>query len=62
MGGHSSRGSTITPLIEAAVYGLTGVIVEPLDECEGVSVILEDEGRYRIRELRLSPGAPSGNV
>ncbi len=49
-----------TPLIEAAVYGLTGVIVEPLGECEGVSVILEDEGRYRIRELRLSPGAPSG--
>ncbi len=51
-----------TPLIEAAVYGLTGVIVDPLSECEGVSVIREDEGRYRIREWRLSPGAQAGTV
>lgn len=28
-----------SPLIEAAVYGLTGVIIEPLSECEGVALI-----------------------
>ena len=51
-----------TRLIEAAVYGLTGVIVEPLGDCEGVSVTREEEGAYRVRELRLSPGAPAGTA
>ena len=41
-----------SPLIEAAVYGLTAVIVEPLAECEGVHVTQEDTGDYRIQELR----------
>jgi broad specificity phosphatase PhoE len=41
-----------TPLIEAAVYALTGVIVEPLSECEGVAVTRESSGEYRLEELR----------
>ncbi len=42
-----------SPLIEAAVYGLTGRVIEPLSECEGV--LLEDDGRdVRVaEELRL---------
>jgi broad specificity phosphatase PhoE len=42
-----------TPLIEATVYGLTGAILEPLGECEGVSVTRDDSGGYRLKELRL---------
>jgi phosphohistidine phosphatase SixA len=42
-----------TPLLEAAVYGLTGVLVEPLAECEGVLLTRQDDGRYVIEELRL---------
>lgn len=43
-----------SPLIEAAVYGLTGRVIEPLGECEGV--LLEDDGRgVRLAaELRLN--------
>lgn len=37
-----------SPLIEAAVYGLTGDVIEPLKECEGV--LLEQEGD----EIRLA--------
>jgi broad specificity phosphatase PhoE len=48
-----------TPLIEAAVYGLTGVIIEPLEQCEGVNLTLEDSGEYRIQELRLPPAEPT---
>lgn len=36
-----------TPLIEAAVYGLTGTTIEPLRECEGV-LLEEDGGRARL--------------
>jgi broad specificity phosphatase PhoE len=43
-----------SPLIEAAVFGLTGAIVEPLGECEGVGLSRDDQGAYRIRELRDS--------
>lgn len=45
-----------SPLIEAAVYGLTSVVLEPLAECEGVHLTLDDAGEYRIQELRLPPG------
>lgn len=45
-----------TPLIEAAVHGLTGFVIEPLAECEGVRLIL-DAGDYRIEEIRL-PAEP----
>jgi broad specificity phosphatase PhoE len=41
-----------SPLIEAAVYGLLGVLIEPLSECEGVALTSADQG-YRIQELRL---------
>jgi broad specificity phosphatase PhoE len=39
-----------SPLIEAAVYGLTGVVIEPLGECRGPTIIRDDEGKYRIGE------------
>jgi Fructose-2,6-bisphosphatase len=51
-GGHGLAVSH-TPLVEAAVYGLTGVVLEPLTECEGVRLTLDDGGQYRIEELRL---------
>jgi broad specificity phosphatase PhoE len=44
-----------TPLLEAAVYGLTGVVVEPLEECEGIAVTQADAGDYQMEELRLPP-------
>lgn len=47
-----------SPLLEAGVYGLTGAIVEPLAECEGVSITLDDAGDFRISELRLPPSMP----
>ena len=37
-----------SPLIEAAVYGLTGVVLEPLAECDGPIVARTDQGEYRI--------------
>jgi broad specificity phosphatase PhoE len=43
-----------TPLIEAAVYGLLNIVVEPLGTCEGVVLTLEDGGDLRLEELRLS--------
>jgi broad specificity phosphatase PhoE len=42
-----------SPLIEAAVYGLLGTVVDPLRECEGV-LLVENGGALRLdRELRL---------
>jgi broad specificity phosphatase PhoE len=41
-----------SPLIEAAVYGLTGVVIEPLSECQGVAITRSDQGEYRLKELR----------
>ena len=43
-----------TPLIEAAVYALTGVIVEPLSECEGVVLVQQGPGEFRLEERRSS--------
>jgi broad specificity phosphatase PhoE len=42
-----------TPLIEAAVYGLMNIVVEPLGTCEGVLLTLDDAGELRLEELRL---------
>jgi broad specificity phosphatase PhoE len=42
-----------TPLIEAAVYGLVNVVVEPLEPCEGVQLTLDEAGDFRLEELRL---------
>jgi broad specificity phosphatase PhoE len=36
-----------SPLIEAAVYGLAGQIIEPLRECEGV-LLREEDGEVRL--------------
>jgi broad specificity phosphatase PhoE len=36
-----------SPMQEAAVYGLTGQIVEPLGKGEGV-IVLEEDGSYRV--------------
>jgi broad specificity phosphatase PhoE len=43
-----------SPLIEAAVYGLMKVIVDPLGTCEGVLLTLDDGGDLRLEELRLA--------
>jgi broad specificity phosphatase PhoE len=48
-----------TPLIEAAVYGLLGLVIEPLVECEGVHLTQDDQGEYRLQELRLPPAGPA---
>lgn len=42
-----------SPLIEAMVYGLTGTVLEPLAECEGVLVTRDEGGSYSVEELRL---------
>jgi broad specificity phosphatase PhoE len=42
-----------SPLIEAAVYGLMNMIVEPLETCEGVLLTLDDAAEMRLEELRL---------
>lgn len=36
-----------SPLIEAALHGLTGQVVEPLRECEGI-LVEEEDGRVRL--------------
>jgi broad specificity phosphatase PhoE len=41
-----------TPLLEAAVFGLTGTTVDPLAECEGILLTREDDGRLRVDDLR----------
>jgi broad specificity phosphatase PhoE len=40
-----------TPLIEAAVYGLTGEMIEPLAECEGVAIDRPGPDEYKLRKL-----------
>lgn len=42
-----------SPMIEAAVYGLMNMIVEPLGTCEGVLLTLDAAGELRLEELRL---------
>ena len=42
-----------TPLIEAAVYGLMNVVIEPLGTCEGVLLTMDDAGDLRLEEMRL---------
>lgn len=40
-----------SPMQEAAVYGLTGTIVEPLSKGAGVLVTAEGDGTYRVEPL-----------
>ena len=42
-----------SPLIEAAVHGLVGVVIDPLRECEGVLLVQEGEAVRLDGELRL---------
>ena len=42
-----------TPLVEEAALGLTGVVVEPLAECEGVRLFRAEDGTTTLEELRL---------
>jgi phosphohistidine phosphatase SixA len=42
-----------TPLVEHAALGLTGDEIDPLGECEGILVTLEEDGSIDIEELRL---------
>jgi broad specificity phosphatase PhoE len=41
-----------SPLIEAAVYGLTGAVIDPLDECDGVLLEEEDQQVRLAAEYR----------
>jgi phosphohistidine phosphatase SixA len=49
-----------TPLVEHAALGLTGAEVDPLAECEGILVTLEDDGSIGVKELRLGEGFTPG--
>ncbi len=42
-----------TPLVERAAFGLTGVEVAPLRECEGILIRRADDGTITVEELRL---------
>lgn len=42
-----------SPLIEAAIYGLTGSVIEPLKECEGVLLEQANEKIRLTEEYRL---------
>jgi phosphohistidine phosphatase SixA len=43
-----------TPLVERAVFGLTGRDVAPMAECEGVLITRDDDGVLTVQELRLA--------
>ena len=45
-----------TPFVERAAVGLTGVEPEPFGECEGIRVILHDDDRVVVEELRRPAG------
>ncbi|CAN5783123.1 hypothetical protein BH18ACT17_BH18ACT17_12040 [soil metagenome] len=41
------------PLVERTAFGLTGIDVEPMRECEGILVTRDADGAIAIEELRL---------
>lgn len=43
-----------TPLVERGAFGLTGVEIEPLGECEGILLTIDDDGTLTLQELRLA--------
>ena len=49
-----------TPLVEHAALGLTGDEIDPLKECEGILVTLEDDGSIDVEELRLDGSSQAG--
>ena len=42
-----------TPFVERAMTGLTGREPSPFAECEGIRVILHDDGSLDVEEIRL---------
>lgn len=46
-----------TPLVERAAFGLTGVEVAPMRECEGLLITRDDDGAITVEEIRLGAGA-----
>lgn len=47
-----------TPLVERAAFGLAGLEVAPMRECEGLLITRHDDGRIDVDELRRpSPGS-----
>ena len=47
-----------TPLVERAAFGLVGLEVAPMRECEGLLITRHDDGRIDVDELRRpSPGS-----
>jgi phosphohistidine phosphatase SixA len=49
-----------TPLVEHAALGLTGGEIDPLKECEGILVTLDDDGSIGVEELRLDGSSRAG--
>ena len=47
-----------TPFVERAGLGLTGHETEPMRECEGLLVTLDDDGHVEVEELRLPGSTP----
>jgi phosphohistidine phosphatase SixA len=45
-----------TPLVERALFGLTGVEVQPMRECEGARITRHGDGRIEVEELRRPAG------
>ena len=43
-----------TPLVERGAFGLTGREIEPLRECEGILLTVDDHGALTLEELRLA--------
>jgi phosphohistidine phosphatase SixA len=44
-----------TPLVERTAFGLAGLEVAPMRECEGLLITRHDDGRIEVDELRLAP-------
>lgn len=42
-----------TPMVERAAFGLTGLEVAPMRECEGLLITRADDGSIAVEELRL---------
>lgn len=42
-----------TPFVERAAFGLVGIEIEPVAECEGILVTQGDDGSIVVEELRL---------
>lgn len=42
-----------TPLVEHAAEGLTGEVVAPMAECEGLLLSLDERGEITVEELRI---------